>query len=99
MAVNQGKVFHYLVKPWQPEELARVVDKAFEHNLLLRDRRALTEELRMANSELEAKVNASSPVPQPMSTSWLPGVKMMSSQRHISRRMSWMSALLPRGPS
>jgi signal transduction histidine kinase len=56
MAVNQGKVFHYLIKPWQPEELARVVDKAFEHNLLLRDRRALTEELRMANSELEAKV-------------------------------------------
>ena len=56
LAVNQGKIYHYLVKPWQAGELASVVDKAFERNRLLRDRRVLTEELRRANAELEAKV-------------------------------------------
>jgi signal transduction histidine kinase len=56
LAVNQGKVYHYLVKPWQPGELERVVDKAFEHNCLLRDRRVLTDQLRQSNAELESKV-------------------------------------------
>lgn len=55
-AVNEGKIYHYLVKPWQPSELEVVVDHAFEHNHLLKDRRKLTEELQRANFELEAKV-------------------------------------------
>ena len=55
-AVNQGMIYHYLVKPWQPDELVRVVDKAFERNRLLQERRALTEKLRRANAELEVKV-------------------------------------------
>ena len=55
-AVNEGKIYHYLVKPWQPSELEVVVDHAFEHNRLLKDRRKLTEELQRANFELEAKV-------------------------------------------
>ena len=55
-AVNEGKIYHYLVKPWQPSELEVVVDHAFEHNRLLQDRRKLTEDLQRANVELEAKV-------------------------------------------
>ena len=55
-AVNEGKIYHYLVKPWQPQELEAVVDHAFEHNRLLRERRKLTEELARANVELEGKV-------------------------------------------
>ncbi len=55
-AVNDGKIYHYLVKPWQPQELEAVVDHAFEHNRLLRERRKLTEELARANVELEGKV-------------------------------------------
>ena len=57
-AVNQGKIYHYLTKPWQPTELEAVVDRAFERNRLLRERRELIEELRRANTELEAKVAA-----------------------------------------
>lgn len=55
-AVNQGKIFFYLTKPWQPSELDAVVGKALEHHLLLRERRALVERLQRANAELEAKV-------------------------------------------
>lgn len=55
-AVNDGKVYHYLVKPWQSGELEVAVAQAFEHNRLLRDRRQLKEHLVQANFELEAKV-------------------------------------------
>ncbi len=55
-AVNEGKVYGYLTKPWQPEVLDGVVSQALEHNRLLRERRALVEELRQANTELEARV-------------------------------------------
>ncbi len=55
-AVNEGKIYHYLIKPWQSSELEVVVDHAFEHNHLLRDRRKLTADLQRANGELEAKV-------------------------------------------
>ena len=34
-AVNEGKIYHYLIKPWQSSELEAVVDHAFEHNRLL----------------------------------------------------------------
>ncbi|CAN5483565.1 hypothetical protein BH10PLA2_BH10PLA2_25810 [soil metagenome] len=57
-AVNEGRIYHYLVKPWLPIDLENVVDKAFEHNRLLRERRKLTEDLQLANVELEAKVKA-----------------------------------------
>ena len=56
LAVNEGRIYQYLVKPWQSGELESVVDKAFEHNRLLRERRKLTEDLKQANVELEAKV-------------------------------------------
>ena len=55
-AVNDGKIYHYLLKPWQPGELEAAVVHAFEHNRLLRERRQLTENLARANLELEAKV-------------------------------------------
>ena len=55
-SVNEGKVYHYLSKPWRPEVLDGLVSQAFEHNRLLRERRALLEELRQANTDLESKV-------------------------------------------
>jgi signal transduction histidine kinase len=57
-AINQGKIYYYVVKPWQANELEAVVEKAFEHHELLRERRQLIAELRQANSDLEAKVQA-----------------------------------------
>jgi signal transduction histidine kinase len=57
-AINQGKIYYYVAKPWQANELEAVVEKAFEHHELLRERRRLIAELRQANSDLEAKVQA-----------------------------------------
>jgi len=55
-AVNEGKIFFYLTKPWSTKEIQSVVAKAVEHNLLLRDNRRLLEELSRLNVELEGKV-------------------------------------------
>ena len=57
-AINKGKIYYYVAKPWQANELEAVVEKAFEHHELLRERRRLIAELRQANSDLEAKVQA-----------------------------------------
>ena len=55
-AVNEGHIFYYLTKPWQPFELEGIVGRGVEHSLLLRERRGLIEELRQSNVELERRV-------------------------------------------
>lgn len=55
-AVNEGKIFFYLTKPWSINEIKSVIAKAVEHNQLLRDNRRLVEELRLINAELEDRV-------------------------------------------
>jgi signal transduction histidine kinase len=55
-AINQGKIYYYVSKPWEPNELEAIIDKAIEYHDLLRERRRLIAELQRANSELEAKV-------------------------------------------
>ncbi|AYD48862.1 response regulator [Arachidicoccus soli] len=29
-AINKGKIFHYLTKPWKEEEISQTLDKAYE---------------------------------------------------------------------
>jgi len=55
-AINQGKIYYYVRKPWESNELEAIIDKAVEYHNLLRERRSLIAELRQANNELEAKV-------------------------------------------
>ena len=57
-AINQGKIYYYVSKPWEPSELEAIIDKAIEYHVLLRERRCLITELQQANNELEAKVRA-----------------------------------------
>jgi signal transduction histidine kinase len=57
-AINQGKIYYYVSKPWEPNELEAIIDKAVEYHALLRERRRLIAELQRANNELEAKVQA-----------------------------------------
>ena len=57
-AVNQGKIYYYVTKPWESNKLETIIDKAFEYHHLLRQRRRLFAGLREANNELEAKVEA-----------------------------------------
>jgi diguanylate cyclase (GGDEF)-like protein len=55
-AVNQGKVYFYLTKPWRIDEMDTVITRAIEHNRLLKANRHLVEELRLSNAELEQRV-------------------------------------------
>lgn len=57
-AVNQGKIFFYLTKPWTPSILNTVLAKAIDHHVLLSERRELIGQLREANADLEAKIAA-----------------------------------------
>lgn len=55
-AINDGNIFRYVTKPWDPVELETVVREAFErYNLIVQNRRLLTE-LTEANALLEQRV-------------------------------------------
>ncbi len=52
-AVNKGKIFHYLTKPWNEEELDMTINRAFEVYTLKKDEKELTEKLGVTNAQLE----------------------------------------------
>ena len=56
-AINQGNVYRYITKPWDPEELQTVIREACERRDLLAERQKLLEELKTKNEALE-KANA-----------------------------------------
>jgi DNA-binding NtrC family response regulator len=45
-AINQGQIYRYLTKPWDPDELVAVLRQACEHHDLLAERRRLLQDLR-----------------------------------------------------
>jgi signal transduction histidine kinase len=53
-AINQGSVYRYITKPWEPQELQAVLRQAAEHYELLSERRQLLAELQEKNRQLEA---------------------------------------------
>jgi two-component system response regulator HupR/HoxA len=52
-AVNQGQIYYYISKPWEPEELRLIVQRAVERYDLQRKNKQLTEELQRANEQLK----------------------------------------------
>lgn len=52
-AINQGNVYRYITKPWDPDELQTIIREACERHDLLVQRRILTDELERKNAELE----------------------------------------------
>lgn len=52
-AVNKGKIFHYLTKPWNEEELEETIKRAYDVYKLKKDEKELTEKLGVTNSQLE----------------------------------------------
>ena len=56
-AINDGQVFRYLKKPWNPVELDNIIKEAFEKYDLIIQNRILTANLLKTNAELEEKVN------------------------------------------
>ncbi len=51
-AINQGHVFRYLGKPWEPEELEATVRQAVEHHNLIVEKNRLLSELQETNAKL-----------------------------------------------
>jgi signal transduction histidine kinase len=52
-AINQGAVFRYITKPWEPEELESVIRQAVERHDLIVERNRLIAELQVTNAKLE----------------------------------------------
>lgn len=61
-AINKGKIFHFLTKPWNPPELENIISKALEvvrlkeeNKLLLLSLQHSNKKLELLNKELEEK--------------------------------------------
>jgi signal transduction histidine kinase len=52
-AINEGNVYRYITKPWDPEELLTILHQAGEQYDLLKERQQLLDDLRLKNQELE----------------------------------------------
>jgi FixJ family two-component response regulator len=56
-AINDGHVYAYITKPWEPVQLKQVVRRAVDHHLLACENERLLQELRQANRFLEAMMD------------------------------------------
>jgi signal transduction histidine kinase len=56
-AINQGNVFRYLTKPWDPDELQAIIRQGCERYDMIVERKQLMGQLQAQNKELE-KANA-----------------------------------------
>ncbi|HRO43281.1 MAG TPA: response regulator [Flavipsychrobacter sp.] len=52
-AVNKGKIFHYLSKPWNEEELDMTIQRAFEIYQKRQEEKETTDKLAISNDQLE----------------------------------------------
>tara|TARA_R110000868_G_scaffold1389_9_gene10728 strand:+ start:1139 stop:2281 length:1143 start_codon:yes stop_codon:yes gene_type:complete len=55
-AINTGKVYRYITKPWDKDELKITIDNALEAVILRRNNKKLIQELQLNNEKLEEKV-------------------------------------------
>ena len=53
-AINEGNVYRYISKPWEPGELRTVLRQALEYQTLQAERKQLIDEVRQKNVQLEA---------------------------------------------
>ncbi|MHB1421944.1 MAG: ATP-binding protein [Gemmataceae bacterium] len=52
-AINEGHVYRYITKPWDPDELLTILHQAGEQYDLLQERQRLLDDLRRKNQQLE----------------------------------------------
>ena len=52
-AVNKGKIFHYLSKPWNEEELEQTIQRAFDIYSKRKEEQQITDKLALSNDQLE----------------------------------------------
>lgn len=56
-AINMGRIYKYVTKPWEPDSLAITIRRAIEAYALSRENQHLVETLRRQNEELERIVH------------------------------------------
>jgi two-component system response regulator HupR/HoxA len=54
-SINDGQIYYYINKPWEPEDLRLIVRRAAEYHQLLVDNQKLMAELKQANEQLQAE--------------------------------------------
>jgi DNA-binding NtrC family response regulator len=52
-AINDGQIYRYIAKPWEPNDLLLVIQQAMEVYSLRKENIRLVEELQIANKQLE----------------------------------------------
>lgn len=52
-AVNKGKIFHYLSKPWNEQELDETIQRAYKVYVAKKEEEELKKKLTVSNSQLE----------------------------------------------
>lgn len=52
-AINKGRVYHYITKPWDERYLRNVINNAYEIYRLRAENKALMEDLKLSNEQLE----------------------------------------------
>lgn len=52
-AINKGKIFHYLTKPWNEEELDMTINRAYDIYKQKMEEREMTSKLSLTNEQLE----------------------------------------------
>jgi response regulator RpfG family c-di-GMP phosphodiesterase len=52
-AVNKGKIFHYLSKPWKEEELEETIQRAYDVYSKRQQEQQITDKLSVSNEQLE----------------------------------------------
>ncbi|MEO6851050.1 MAG: response regulator [Mucilaginibacter sp.] len=52
-AVNKGKIFHYLTKPWIEKELDETIERAYEKYLEIAELREMNTKLEISNDQFE----------------------------------------------
>src|ERR1700750_62433 len=52
-AINKGKIFHYLTKPWNEEELDLTINRAFDVYKQRMEEKEMNDKLSLTNEQLE----------------------------------------------
>ena len=54
-SINDGQIYYYINKPWEPDDLRLIVRRAAEYHQLLEDNKRLMADLKQANEQLQAE--------------------------------------------
>ena len=91
VAVNEGRIFRYILKPWDPVELEGVIKQAVEHHDLRVEHRKVIAELKVANERL-TRINLELTEANELKRALLESAGLRADFEELSRRVSALEA-------